>query len=111
MQTLIVHSRRPNFFRRDLGLQRAVAATTLIGGAIIGGLFWPVFALGTIWRALTVGYGVLAPSREMSDVFTYILALSGVWAIVLPGGRRRQASAPQPDIESTLRSCRSTIFW
>ncbi len=84
MQTLIVHSRRPNFFRRDLGLQRAVAATTLIGGAIIGGLFWPAFALGTIWRALTVGYGVLAPSREMSDLFTYILALSGIWAIVLP---------------------------
>ena len=84
MQTLIVHSRRPNFFRRDLGLQWAVAATTLIGGAIIGGLFWPAFALGTIWRALTVGYGVLAPSREMSDVFTYTLALSGIWAIVLP---------------------------
>jgi glycosyltransferase XagB len=84
MQTLIVHSRRPNFFRRDLGAKRAVAATTLIGGAIVGGLFWPAFALGVIWRALTVGYGVLAPSREMSDVFVYLLALAGIWAIVLP---------------------------
>jgi cellulose synthase/poly-beta-1,6-N-acetylglucosamine synthase-like glycosyltransferase len=84
MQTLIVHSRRPNLFRRDLGTQRAVAATTLIGGAIVGGLFWPAFALTTIWRALTVGHGELMPSRELTDVFTYILALSGIWAIVLP---------------------------
>jgi glycosyltransferase XagB len=84
MQTLIVHSRGPNFFRRDLGPRRAVAATTLIGGAIVGGLFWPVFAAATIWRALTVGVGELTPSREMTDVFTYILALAGIWAIVLP---------------------------
>ena len=84
MQTLIVHSRGPNLFRRDLGPQRAVAATTLIGGAIVGGLFWPAFALLTIWRALTAGDGELTPSREMTDVFTYILALSGIWAIVLP---------------------------
>jgi glycosyltransferase XagB len=56
----------------------------LIGGAIVGGLFWPAFALATIWRALTVWRGELTPSREMSDVFTYILALSGIWAIVLP---------------------------
>jgi glycosyltransferase XagB len=84
MQTLIVHSRRPNFFRRDLGPKRAVAAPTLIGGAIVGGLFWPAFALGVIWQALTAGHGDLTPSREMTDVFTYILALSGIWAIVQP---------------------------
>ena len=84
MQTLIVHSRRPIFFYRDLGLRRAVAATTLIAGGIFGGLFWPAFALMTIWRALTVEYGALTPSREMSDVFTYILALSGIWTILLP---------------------------
>ena len=84
MQTLIVHSRQPNLFRRDLGPQRAVAATTLIGGAIVGGLFWPAFALTTIWRALTAGQGELMPSRELTDVFTYILALSGIWAMLLP---------------------------
>jgi glycosyltransferase XagB len=84
MQTLIVHSRGPTLFCRDLGPQRAVAATTVIGGAIAGGLFWPVFAVLTIWRALSVGQGELAPWREMTDVFTYILALSGIWAIVLP---------------------------
>jgi cellulose synthase/poly-beta-1,6-N-acetylglucosamine synthase-like glycosyltransferase len=84
MQTLIVHTRRPIFFWRDLGPRRAVAATTLIVGAIFGCLFWPAFAVGTIWRAVTAGQGVMSPWREMSDVFTYILALSGVWTILLP---------------------------
>jgi cellulose synthase/poly-beta-1,6-N-acetylglucosamine synthase-like glycosyltransferase len=84
MQTLIVHSRRPIFFWRDLGPRRAVAATTLIVGAIFGCMLWPAFAVGTIWRALTAGQGALTPWREMTDVFTYILALSGVWTILLP---------------------------
>ena len=84
MQTLIVHSRRPIFFWRDLGPRRAVAAATLIVGAIFGCMFWPVFAVGTIWRALTAGHGALTPWREMIDVFTYILALSGVWTVLLP---------------------------
>ena len=84
IQTLIVHSRRPIFFWRDLGPRRAVAATTLIVGAIFGCLFWPAFAIGTIWRVLTVGHGALSPWRELSDVFTYILALAGVWTILLP---------------------------
>ena len=78
LQTLIVHSRGPTLFRRDLGPSRAFAATTLIGGAIVGCLFWPVFAVLTIWRAVSVGDdGALAPAREMTDVFTYILALAG----------------------------------
>jgi cellulose synthase/poly-beta-1,6-N-acetylglucosamine synthase-like glycosyltransferase len=84
MQTLIVHSRRPIFFWRDLGPRRAVAATTLVVGAIFGCMLWPAFAVGTIWRALTAGQGALTPWREMTDVFTYILALSGIWTILLP---------------------------
>ena len=85
LQTLIVHSRQPGLFRRDLGPSRAFAATTLIGGAIVGCLFWPVFAFLTLWRAVTVGDdGALAPAREMIDVFTYILALAGAWTIALP---------------------------
>ena len=85
LQTLIVHSRQPGLFRRDVGPSRAFAATTLIGGAIVGCLFWPVFAALTLWRALTVGDdGSLAPAREMTDVFTYILALAGAWTIALP---------------------------
>jgi glycosyltransferase XagB len=84
MQTFIVHSRRPNLLRRDLGPKRTFAAT-LIVGAIVGCLFWPVFAAATLWRALTVGDdGALAPAREMTDVFTYILALAGAWSIALP---------------------------
>ena len=47
-------------------------------------MLWPAFAVGTIWRALTAGQGALTPWREMTDVFTYILALSGVWTILLP---------------------------
>ena len=82
---MIVHSREPDLFRRDLGPSRAFAATTLIGGAIVGCLFWPVFAALTLWRALTVGDdGALAPAREMTDVFTYLLALAGAWTIALP---------------------------
>ena len=85
MQTLIVHSRRPSFFRRDLGGKRALAALILIGGAIVGCLFWPLFTAATLWRALTVGDdGVLAPAREMTDVFVYILALAGAFSIALP---------------------------
>src|SRR5271166_4463233 len=53
MQTLIVTSRRPAFLQRDLGIQRTLAATTLIAGTILGGVFWPAFALETIWGALT----------------------------------------------------------
>ena len=57
----------------------------LIGGAIVGCLFWPIFAAATIWRALTVGDdGALAPAREMADVYVYILALAGAWSIALP---------------------------
>jgi hypothetical protein len=57
---------------------------TLIVGTIFGCLFWPAFAVGTIWRAVSVGQAEMSPWREMSDVFTYILALAGVWTILLP---------------------------
>jgi cellulose synthase/poly-beta-1,6-N-acetylglucosamine synthase-like glycosyltransferase len=97
MQTFIVHSRRPIFFWRDLGPRRTVAAMTLIVGAIFGCLFWPAFAVGTILRIVTVGRDAMSPWREMSDVFTYILALSGVWTILLPAviaARFRRLNVP-----------------
>jgi cellulose synthase/poly-beta-1,6-N-acetylglucosamine synthase-like glycosyltransferase len=97
IQTFIVHSRRPIFFWRDLGPRRTVAATTLIVGAIFGCLFWPAFAVGTISRVVTIGQDTMSPSREMSDVFTYILALSGVWTILLPAvvaARSRRLNVP-----------------
>ena len=97
MQTFIVHSRRPIFFWRDLGPRRTVAATTLVVGAIFGCLFWPAFAVGTILRVVSVGQDAMSPWREMSDVFTYILALSGVWTILLPAviaARIRRLNVP-----------------
>jgi glycosyltransferase XagB len=97
MQTLIVHSREPIFFWRDLGPRRAVAATTLIVGAIFGCLFWPAFAVETILRVVTVGQDSMSRWREISDVFTYILALSGVWTILLPAviaARIRRLNVP-----------------
>ena len=97
MQTFIVHSRRPIFFWRDLGSRRTAAATTLLVGAIFGCLFWPAFAVGTILRVVTVGQDAMSPWREMSDVFTYILALSGVWTILLPAvvaARFRRLNVP-----------------
>ncbi|MBV8796172.1 MAG: glycosyltransferase [Hyphomicrobiales bacterium] len=97
MQTFIVHSRRPIFFWRDLGPRRSVAVTTLIVGTIFGCLFWPAFAVGTILRVVTVGQGAMSPWREMSDVFTYILALSGIWTILLPAviaARIRRLNVP-----------------
>jgi glycosyltransferase XagB len=97
MQTFIVHSRRPVFFWRDLGPRRMVAATTLIVGAIFGCLFWPAFAVGTILRVLNAGQDSMSPWREMSDVFTYILALSGIWTILLPAliaARIRRLNVP-----------------
>ena len=77
MQTLIVHSRHPVSFVRDLGIKRTVAATTLMGGAVLSGLFWPPFAVATAWRALSAWQGVPSASREFVDVYTYMLALSG----------------------------------
>lgn len=84
MQTLIVHSRHPLDFVRDHGPQRAVAAATLIVGAIWSGLFWPFFAIGIIWRALAAAGGGLSLWRELSDVYTYLLALAGIWTVILP---------------------------
>jgi cellulose synthase/poly-beta-1,6-N-acetylglucosamine synthase-like glycosyltransferase len=84
MQTIIVHSRHPVLFARDLGFGRTVAAVTLFVGAILSGLFWPAFAAATLWRALSAADGALSPSRELGDVFVYILALAGVWTVVIP---------------------------
>jgi hypothetical protein len=52
-------------------------------GAILSGLFWPVFAADTLWRVLSAGQD-LTRWREATDVFVYILALSGVWAMFVP---------------------------
>jgi len=84
IQTFIVHSRAPRAFVRELGLRRAAAAAVLIAGSVMSALFWPVFALDTLWRAVSASAGGLTPWREASDVFTYSLALAGVWTMVIP---------------------------
>jgi hypothetical protein len=68
----------------DLGGRRAAAAAILIFGSVMSALFWPAFAVDTLWRAFSAGSGELTAWREATDVFVYILALAGIWAIVIP---------------------------
>ena len=84
LQTCIVHARDPVRFCRDLGALRACAATTLIVGAVIGALLWPPFALDTLWRAFGPGDALLPRSREAVDLFVYLLAGAGIWAVLGP---------------------------
>jgi cellulose synthase/poly-beta-1,6-N-acetylglucosamine synthase-like glycosyltransferase len=83
MQTCIVHSRKPIQFIRDLGAVRASVATILIFGAVLSALLWPASALSTLWRAFAPS-GELSRWREAADVFVYLLACAGVWAVLVP---------------------------
>ena len=82
MQTCIVHSRG----RFGLGLPKhhPLFAAILIFGSVLTALFWPVFAADTLYRAFGPGPAVLSRWREASDVFTYILAFAGIWAMLIP---------------------------
>jgi cellulose synthase/poly-beta-1,6-N-acetylglucosamine synthase-like glycosyltransferase len=84
LQTIIVHSRHPVRFCRDFGALRACAATTLIVGTVAGALLWPPFALDTFWRAFGPGAALLPRSREAVDLFVYLLACAGIWAVLGP---------------------------
>ncbi len=84
MQTCIVHSRKPILFVLDLGVPRACVVTMLIFGAVVSALLWPVFAVSTIWRAFGPQAGPLSQWREAVDVFVYLLACAGVWAVLIP---------------------------
>ena len=82
MQTCIVHSR--GRFGPGLPKHHALFAATLIFGSVLTALFWPVFAADTLYRAFGPGPAVLSRWREASDVFTYILAFAGIWAMLIP---------------------------
>jgi hypothetical protein len=84
MQACIVHSRKPILFVRDLGVSRAAVAAILILGTVVSALLWPAFALSTIWRAFDPGAGALSGWREAADVFVYLLACAGIWAVLVP---------------------------
>ena len=83
MQTCIVHAREPFRLLAELGALRTVSAAALIFGSVLSALFWPAFALDTVIRAIEAGHDTSA-WREAADVFTYILALAGVWTLAIP---------------------------
>ncbi len=104
MQTLIVHSRRPLRFARALGPSRALAALALIGGSTFGGLFGPPLFFAAVWRAASGQLGAASVWQIVSDVAIYLLALSGLMTIAIPGlaAMRRRRIAARPSILATL---------
>ncbi|MBV9288964.1 MAG: glycosyltransferase [Hyphomicrobiales bacterium] len=97
LQTFLTHSREPRRFVRDLGPARAAAAATLVFGSSASALLWPAYAVDVVRRALAAGNGVPSLMREAADVLVYVLALAGVWAIVVPAlvaARQRAVRLP-----------------
>ena len=93
MQTSIVHARQPLRAFRETGGRRALAGVALVLGSVVSGLFWPIFAVDTIRRAIVAMAGVPSGWREAVDLFTYSLALAGIWVILIPAivaGRQRR---------------------
>jgi cellulose synthase/poly-beta-1,6-N-acetylglucosamine synthase-like glycosyltransferase len=84
MQTLIVHSRHPWRFCGSLGLARAAAATALIAGTVLGGLFGPVLFLDALWRALCGDLAGASALRLLGDVAIYTLLASGLLTVLVP---------------------------
>ena len=104
MQTLIVHSRRPLRFVRALGSARAIAALALVGGSTFGGLFGPPLFFDAAWRAVSGQLGAATAWRIMGDLTTYLLAISGLMTMAIPGvtAMRRRRIAARPRILATL---------
>ena len=99
MQTAIVHAREPLRAYREIGGRQALAAIVLVLGSVVSALFWPIFAADTLRRAIVAAAGVPSGWREAVDLFTYSLALAGIWAILIPilvaGRQRRFAVSPK----------------
>jgi cellulose synthase/poly-beta-1,6-N-acetylglucosamine synthase-like glycosyltransferase len=83
MQTMIVHSREPRRYFRELGFKKGVAGLTLIAGTVMTGLFGPFFLTEAIWRGFDETMAE-APISRLADVYTYILTLTGIQAVILP---------------------------
>ena len=84
LQTLIVHSRHPIRFARELGGRRALAAVALIAGTVLGGLFGPLLLADALARAFSGALAAGGTLSDAEDVVTYILTLSGVQAMIIP---------------------------
>jgi cellulose synthase/poly-beta-1,6-N-acetylglucosamine synthase-like glycosyltransferase len=83
MQTMIVHTRQPARFFREMGFWRGVAALTLIGGTVATGLVGPPFLFAALWRGAAQTLDETPVSR-LADVYTYILTLTGLEAMAVP---------------------------
>jgi cellulose synthase/poly-beta-1,6-N-acetylglucosamine synthase-like glycosyltransferase len=83
MQTMIVHTREPVRYFREMGLKRGAAGLTLIVGAVLTCLFGPFFLAETVWRGVEEAASE-SPVSRLADVFTYILTLMGAQSIALP---------------------------
>ncbi len=82
MQTLVVHSRRPDRFVRELGGLRALYAALLILGAVLSGLFGAPLLFDALARSVLgdpVGFGW---GERAGDVITYLLMLAGAHSVV-----------------------------
>ena len=95
MQTMIVHTRQPARYFRQMGFWRGVAALTLIGGAVATGLLGPAFLLMALWRGVSETMGEVPVSR-LADVYTYILTLTGLEVVAIPAlvAMRRRGVRP-----------------
>ncbi len=83
MQTMIVHTREPARYFRELGFKKGVAGLVLIVGTVMTCLIGPAFLAEAIWRGVEEARGESDASR-LADVFTYILTLMGFQAVALP---------------------------
>ena len=110
MQTMIVHTREPLRYFRELGVKKGVAGLTLIVGTVMTGLFGPPFLIEALWRGIEEATSETAVSR-LADVYTYILTLMGVQAVVLPAlvaMRKRGLRHLRP---GAAAACRSIMRW
>ena len=95
MQTMIVHTRHPARYFREMGFRRGVAALVLVGGAVATGLVGPAFVMTALWRGLSESLGE-TPGSRLGDVYTYILTLTGMEVVAVPAlvAMRRRGLRP-----------------
>ena len=92
---MIVHTRQPIRFFREMGFWRGIAALTLIGGTVATGLVGPAFLFAALWRGATQTMNETPVSR-LADVYTYILTLTGLEVMAVPAlvAMRRRGLRP-----------------
>jgi cellulose synthase/poly-beta-1,6-N-acetylglucosamine synthase-like glycosyltransferase len=85
LQTLAVHLRNPRRLVRELGLVRALAAQTLLFGAVLGGLLGPPLLAYALWRCVTGElFKTQTTLQTIGNAMTLVLMLSGFGAMLTP---------------------------